>query len=316
MKQRHVILISCFVCWLAAVPAAWAGWYVPAQVTVQGERILLGDLVRADDGAATPTAWGDTFLSRAPDPGKERTLSAAYIGNRLRAVGLADDVRVPEQVTVRRPGQEIDPAIGERAILAYIRANAPWSTDQYTVEIVRRHPLLRVEPGPLTAHLIHLADRSLAGRRTYQVEYRLQGRKVAQGSFSVDVHVMGAVYVAAHKIARGTVLAEMDLLKKTVDLAMVKTRAITVSGQLIGAQAVRAIREGEILSEANITQTPLVKRGDVVTLIVRRSGMLVATFALAREDGRAGEVIKVDNLQSKKQIHARVVDATTVQVIF
>jgi len=314
MKAKRILFIN-LILWLALSPAAWAGWYVPAEVTVSGARVVLGDLGRADDGGAVEPAWAQTFVGQAPDPGQSRTLTAAYVGHRLQAVGLKE-VRLPKQIVVRRPGQQIDPAIGEEAIEAFIRANAPWAADEYTIEVVRRHPALNVEPGPVSAHLIHLADRSLAGRRTYQVEYRIAGSKVAQGSFSVEVHVMQTVYVAAHKIARGVVLAEIDLSEKKVDLATVKTRAIIDRGQLLGAQASRAIREGEILSETNISPTPLVRRGDVVTLIVEHSGLLVSTYALAREDGSVGEVIKVDNLQSKKQIHARVVNATTVQVIF
>ncbi len=314
MKATRILFIN-LILWLVLSPVAWAGWYVPAEVTVTGERVLLGDLVRDDEGAAASPAWAETFVSQAPDPGRSRTLSAAYVSHRLQAAGLSE-VRVPAQVVLRRPGQQIDPTIGEEAIEAYIRSKAPWAESEYTIEVVRRHQALNHEPGSVSAHLIHLADRPLAGRHTYQIEYRIAGRKVAQGSFSVEVHVMQTVYVAAHKIARGVVLAEIDLREKQVDLASVKSRAIVERGQLIGAQASRAIREGEVLTEANISPTPLVRRGDVVTLIVERGGIMVSTYALAREDGIVGEVIKVDNLQSKKQIHARVVNATTVQVIF
>jgi flagella basal body P-ring formation protein FlgA len=59
---------------------------------------------------------------------------------------------------------------------------------------------------------------------------------------------------------------------------------------------------------------PLVRQGSVVTLVVKTGAVLVRTAAIVREDGLAGERIRVQKLGSPELFSARVVDAETVEL--
>ena len=56
----------------------------------------------------------------------------------------------------------------------------------------------------------------------------------------------------------------------------------------------------------------MVRRGDVVTLIYARGNLRMTTQAEALSDGEPGGTIAVRNLQSKKQVYAKVKDGGTV----
>jgi flagella basal body P-ring formation protein FlgA len=61
---------------------------------------------------------------------------------------------------------------------------------------------------------------------------------------------------------------------------------------------------------------PLVKRGDLVMIVAESNGFKITTLGEVKKTGRLGERIPVANMDSKKILQARVIDANTVQVDF
>jgi flagella basal body P-ring formation protein FlgA len=255
------------------------------------------------------------FVCEAPLPGKSRVLSGSYVRTQLAAAGLGD-VPVPPRLTLVREGVAIDHEIGRQAVSTYIREIAPWPAERYRVEVVRDPSPLTVEPGALTARLIQPPKGNLAGVRTYRVEYCQNGTPVAQASFIVAIHVTAEVYVAAHAMQRGVVVAETDLLTKELDLAAVRGTPETDRRKLVGARLARPLNEGQLFTVDSLEPVPLVRRGDAVMLVASRGDLVVTAFGLAREDGAIGKIIRLENVQSKKIVHGRVESANTVTVLF
>jgi flagellar basal body P-ring formation protein FlgA len=62
---------------------------------------------------------------------------------------------------------------------------------------------------------------------------------------------------------------------------------------------------------------PLVKRGDVVLVVAESGGLRITTLGMVKQrEGRRGERIRVENIDSKKSLYGRVLDAKTVKVDF
>ena len=59
---------------------------------------------------------------------------------------------------------------------------------------------------------------------------------------------------------------------------------------------------------------PLVKKGDVVNVILERNSLRISCLGEIKETGRKGDRVKLVNLGSKKELFGRVVDAGTVQL--
>jgi flagella basal body P-ring formation protein FlgA len=71
---------------------------------------------------------------------------------------------------------------------------------------------------------------------------------------------------------------------------------------------------GTPLTEAMVDKPVMVKRGATVNILVQVGDMIVAAGGLAMQAGREGELIRVQNVTSKRMVTARVVDRNTVQV--
>ena len=99
-----------------------------------------------------------------------------------------------------------------------------------------------------------------------------------------------------------------------IDLAAIELNPITSIDEVLGKRTKRTITASSFLTTACIELPPLVKRGDVVLIIAESEGLRITALGEVRKSGCRGEKIRVLNLDSKKAVYARVVDADTVIV--
>ncbi|OGR08393.1 MAG: flagella basal body P-ring formation protein FlgA, partial [Deltaproteobacteria bacterium RIFOXYD12_FULL_50_9] len=85
-------------------------------------------------------------------------------------------------------------------------------------------------------------------------------------------------------------------------------------GIAIGKRLNTSLTAGAILYAALLTSPPLVARGDLVTIQIRTANLLVTVPGEVRNGGAAGDLVRVKNLMSRKEIFARVIDPGTVEV--
>ena len=101
-----------------------------------------------------------------------------------------------------------------------------------------------------------------------------------------------------------------------MDLSKIKAYAVTTYEAVLGKRTKRAIKTDAVLSTDHIELPPLVKRGDVVSIIAESDGLRITALGEVRQMGCRGERINVLNLDSKKCIYAHVLDSNTVRVDF
>jgi flagella basal body P-ring formation protein FlgA len=101
-----------------------------------------------------------------------------------------------------------------------------------------------------------------------------------------------------------------------MDLANLPADVIIDPEAVLGKRTKRAIGAQTVLRQNLVEFPPLVRRGDVVVIIVETEGLKATALGEVKKKGRIGERIPVINFDSKKILHARVVDANTVKVDF
>jgi len=313
MRWINLLVLLIFLATVAPLDAGEAFRVAPV-VEVSGEKITIGDLVMSAGGELLPRVR-ETVIAESPDPGCSRILTGRYVQAQLAIAGV-EGVQMPSRIEIRRTGQVIDPLLGEQVVVEFIREKAIWPAEQYRLEVMRRHDPIPVTPGPVTARLTQYPKEELAGRHNYQVEYRRDGELMGRGSFTVEVSVTATVYLAAHRLSRGVVLAETDLSPKQMPLGEIQGIPETDRSKIIGARTKHVIQEGQILTRDQLQAVPVIRKGEVVQILAHRGSLAVTAFGIARESGAAGEMIKIENIQSKTVVYGRVMDPTTVEVMF
>jgi flagella basal body P-ring formation protein FlgA len=133
---------------------------------------------------------------------------------------------------------------------------------------------------------------------------------------TVNIEVLTEMVVTKRPLRRYQVITDDDIQLKELDLAKVKSNAVTNYEEVLGKRTKRAIKANMVLRTDHLELPPLVKRGDVVSIIAESDGLRITALGEVKKRGCRGERIRVVNLDSKKGIYARVLDSNRVKVDF
>jgi flagella basal body P-ring formation protein FlgA len=121
------------------------------------------------------------------------------------------------------------------------------------------------------------------------------------------------VPVAARIIERGTIVSAADI--SLADDAKWQSRVIVRDeNAIVGRELKRTLNAGEAFRLSDLKSPTLVKRGQVVTLLVKSGGLQIAASARALQDGSVGEYIKTQNTASRTIVEGEVGRDGTVHV--
>jgi flagella basal body P-ring formation protein FlgA len=133
---------------------------------------------------------------------------------------------------------------------------------------------------------------------------------------TVNIEVLTDMVVTKRPLRRYQMITKNDIHLNKRDLSKMKSNALTTLEEVLGKRTKRAIKTDEVLRRDHIELPPLVRRGDVVSIIAESNGLRITALGEVRKKGCRGERIKVLNLDSKKCIYANVLDSNTVRVDF
>ncbi len=143
---------------------------------------------------------------------------------------------------------------------------------------------------------------------------RCEGRKPWSLYVSAKISKYADVFVSTRFLARGIELTERDFTLKRHDISNQSHGYITDIKEIKGKILRRPLRHNTVIPPNALNEAMLVKRGDRVTILAQNSGVKVHMKGKALKNGAAGELIRVQNLSSKRIIEGRVLSAGVVAV--
>lgn len=289
-----------------ALPA-FAGPTLKAEATVSGETVTVGDLFDDAEGLE------GIALFRAPNPGETGPLPAAAALAAAKRAGVpgceAGDVR---EVFVTRLSREVTDVEITGSITA--RAATDYGVDVENVDVTIDGDMSPVhfdasEKGPL--EIQRFVSDKVTGR--FEATFGIGGSRKAQ-PFRVTGSAVEMVEVAtlARSLDRGDIVAKSDV--RTDRKPKSQARDAIAPREVAGLAAKRAIRENEPLRVNDLMRPQHVERGGFVTLVYAGSGVSLSLKAKALAAGAAGDVISVQNIQSKRTVSGVVTGPSEVTV--
>ena len=76
------------------------------------------------------------------------------------------------------------------------------------------------------------------------------------------------------------------------------------------------LNAGRPLTKREAVSRPVVRKGQVVQVVAQQGTLTVSMKAIALENGATGDLIRLRNLDSRKDFNAQVINETKVQVHF
>lgn len=154
------------------------------------------------------------------------------------------------------------------------------------------------------------------GNASIAVIVRVAGRVVKNIPVRVDVEALADMVVTTRQMEKGEIIGEKDVTLQKRDLASAGSKICRNIDDTVGKRLKRSVRGNFPLQSDQMEKLPLVKSGQLVTILLENELIRVTATGRSRGAGSAGELVMVQNLASQKEIQARVLDAATVMVEF
>ncbi|MDR0548105.1 MAG: flagellar basal body P-ring formation chaperone FlgA [Deltaproteobacteria bacterium] len=294
---------------------------VPAENTVAGERIILGDIATVAPDSPEDQKLADILasvdLGQAPGPGRRIVIRRQILEQRLNASGVPlSEARfsLPAEVTLTGTGQSSGDLQIRQIVLDYLAKTEPYVSGR--AEIVSltsaKPPVLPL--GRVEYRFVPLPS-SNPGFLTGTIFFTVDGQEAARLRITCQIDLQMEALVAARDLSRGQILAEGDLAESLVPYSQSKGALKAVS-QAVGQTLRVSLRTGSPVRDRDLVKTSLVKKGETVTIIAQSGGLKVTALGQARQDGALGQTIAVVNQDSKKTISAKVIGPGMVEVMF
>ena len=158
-----------------------------------------------------------------------------------------------------------------------------------------------------------LKQDELQNRFSCNAEIFADGRLYARTEFTGRYYLLGEVWVPSRNIQKGEVIAPEMLKQISIRLNRVKPSFVTEKEQLVGKEAKKLLKEGKIVTDRDIGNQILIKKGDVVTVIYKTDKMQITAKVEALSDGGKGDKIELLNTKSQRTLFGNVVDKDTVE---
>jgi len=251
------------------------------------------------------TAFADYTAAQPEAPPAEGTWGEPLTTQEVRAM-LADvDRTAPSRLTL------------ESMLMEQLRASLPGGGSDYIIERATLPDALDLpHEGWSVKYSFRLPANGLGATPFSGVVSDGAGTVLRRFSGSVWLDREARGIQPTRMIRRGEVLGKADVQAVDARLSALPRGALTRLELVENTVARQELRPGQWLTDAMLDVPDAVKRNHPVTIRLERGPLQITTHGVAREAGALGEVIRVENLQSRRVIFARVLSSDEVQVIY
>lgn len=280
-----------------AYAAAQQSVLLRERVVVDGAIVTLGDLFEGVEGEAAQVT-----LARAPQPGSRTFLDPAWVSRQASRNGLewANATGI-ERVAVERAAQTLGASEIADMIAAYMYRETGRSHEvTLSNRMLSLHAPVDADSSPEIVRL------ELDGRTgPFRADIRThEGGEPVTITGRADVVV--DVPVLARPLARGEVIEAGDVEWVRIRSDRIRADAITSESALVGQEARRSLRPGEVLRGYDLREPAAVTRGETVALVFQSGPLTLTARARALENAALGQTARFVNLQSNRTIEGVV----------
>jgi len=175
---------------------------------------------------------------------------------------------------------------------------------------------IELPPGTLDFRIVSGNQAKPLGQQVIVSDVLVDG--VVQGhiKLSGDLALYGDVVCTTSTLPRHSIVAAHNLKRVRRNLAMLGPDLITDEASAIGKEVLTTLQPGAILYGNTLKEPELVKRGDIVSILAASDSLTITVPGRVQNAGAKGDLIKVKNLMSRKEIFAKIIGPGTVQAQF
>ena len=293
--------------------------YLPREIKISSEEITLGQISILRGNQSTVSKAGAIGLGRFSMPGQEVVINKSTLLSRLASYKIAgSQVKMTgaQKVTVTQQQQLVSSDKFLEAAENFLKNN------------LRDESICQFEPIRVPKDMIMsddckdvklipcLVKNSAKNQAKVRIEVMSNGKKQGSREATFRFKYYCRKAIALIDINKGTVISPENVkIEKTVSNRPEPADWTEPYG-LIAKRTIAADTELNLGMVGGRECEVMVKRGKTVVIRIDRPQFLITTVGQAMQDGKAGEFIKVRNVDSRRVIVAKVCEDGVVEPVF
>lgn len=326
-----------------------------SRVQVAGREVLVADVAAVSGGTAEQRQRVEELdLNDALATGESIEIAPPQIEFRLRLAGIDPDdvsirgsaIRVTAGRAVSSPGRitavrgmsvqtrsqpvrsnDVASTLEQLVVQAAedcVRGKLPWSADDVVVRLAVPLPLEMTQATTASAYVCRASLRTngpAVGRIQVQVVAEAPGARSFDVAVHLDVRHFDGVVLAAKALERGHTIQASDVYVDRQDVTTLSDYCSNAD-LLVGSTVKRSVRPlmpvklSDAESSRSAANAVLVKRRDRVRMVAKIGSHSISTTGEAQQEGRLGDTIRLQNIESKSFVQGRVTAANEVEITY
>lgn len=153
----------------------------------------------------------------------------------------------------------------------------------------------------------------IIGSGAFTLIFKINGHVEENMMIRGDLKALTEVTVAKVPLRRGTILRYEQLGIEIKDISDSQAPAYSME-DVVGKRMLTNLRTDDIIELTDVEAPPVIKKGEMVRIVVHSGGLHLTASGIAKMDGKINEVIRVRNTSSNKLVHCRVSGPGQVEV--
>lgn len=154
------------------------------------------------------------------------------------------------------------------------------------------------------------------GNTSMSVMVRINGKLERNFSIRVSIDARADMLVAKRQLTSGTIISAADVAVEKHDIAAVNGRYVASIENALRRRLRGTVRQGFPLKSDQLEKVPVIKSGQMVTILAESQSLKITVTGRARGAGSEGDLIMVQPTGSMQEIPAKIVDSSTVLIGF
>ena len=204
----------------------------------------------------------------------------------------------------------------QKTIQKYLEGE--WGTRVKSVQVTLLEPLdpIKIPTGVIELQIPPSAGVTTMGRRGFSIQVVIDGKPWKTIEALADIAALIDVVVPSRFLKAEETIEPDDLTTARIVTYDVKHPFITDPEAVIGKSAVRPLQPNTPLRPTFLKKPFMVKKGDHVMIEARRGNFSIQTSGVTKGSGQVGQTVMVANLDSGRELRAKIVAPGLVQVDF
>ncbi|MGP3777289.1 flagellar basal body P-ring formation chaperone FlgA [Halanaerobium saccharolyticum] len=320
--KKIIIILTVLISISITFNAAAFELEIKKEAEVNSAEIYLGEIAEIKARGLSESALTELenlVLKSSPNPGYQKRLSRVLVDLSIQNLGYKKSqfsLTMPATVVVSRRSSVISEVEISALVEDYLKSKLDFAAEKIIIKSRSSAPELKIAAGDYQLRVAENQDLSLPDINL-KLEVWQNGEKLRSLFYPVKIELLLEVLTAAKdlksnsKIKRSDFRVQKKIISGDPEEIIQEWSEINLANVLLA----RNLSKGEVLKFNNLKTPYVVKWGQKLRLKVKVNNIKLSTFVEAKERGKIGEIITVENLNSGYQFQVEVVSPTEVKMI-